>query len=60
MAPILHLRHIEGGEFFNMYIRSFERVWEIGSPIEQSHFWRQREAAINSASHPGTDSPASA
>jgi transcriptional regulator with XRE-family HTH domain len=59
MAPILHLRHIEGGDFFNMYIRSFERVWEIGSPIEQSHFWRQREAAINSASHPADAPPAS-
>lgn len=52
MAPILHLRHIEGGDFFNMYIRSYERVWETGAPIEQSHFWRQREAAINSASRP--------
>jgi len=58
MAPILHLRYIEGGDFFSMYIRSFERIWEIGSPIEQSHFWRQREAAINSASHPAIESPA--
>jgi transcriptional regulator with XRE-family HTH domain len=60
MAPILHLRRIEGGDFFSMYIRSFERVWEIGSPIEQSHFWRQREAAINSASNPEVTSPATA
>jgi len=59
MAPILHLRHIEGGDFFNTYIRSFERVWEIGSPIEQSHFWRQRETAINLTSHPEIASPAS-
>ena len=49
MAPILHLRHIEGGDFFSIYIRSFERVWENSRPIEQSNFWRQREAAINSA-----------
>jgi len=60
MAPILQLRRIEGGDFFSMYVRSFERVWEIGSPIEQSHFWRQREAAINSTSHPGIASPATA
>jgi transcriptional regulator with XRE-family HTH domain len=58
MAPILHLRHIDGGDFFSMYIRSFERVWEIGSPIEESRFWRQREAAINSAAHPGNALPA--
>lgn len=60
MAPILQLRRIEGGDFFSMYVRSFERVWEVGSPIEQSHFWRQREAAINSTSHPGIASPATA
>jgi len=60
MAPILQLRRIEGGDFFSMYARSFERVWEVGSPIEQSHFWRQREAAINSTSHPGIASPATA
>jgi hypothetical protein len=59
MAPILHLRHIDGGDFFNMYIRSFERVWEIGSAIDQSHFWRQREAAINSAVPSEIPSPAS-
>ena len=34
--------------FFDMYIRSFERVWEVSSPIEESNFWRQRAAAINS------------
>lgn len=59
MAPILHLRYIEGGDFFNMYIRSFERVWDIGAPIEGSHFWRQREAAINSMPHPVAATPAS-
>lgn len=51
MAPILHLRRIEGGDFFDMYIKSFERVWEIGYSIEGSNFWRQRQAAINSNSH---------
>lgn len=32
-----------------MFIRSFERVWEVSSPIEESNFWRQRAVAINSA-----------
>jgi len=49
MAPILHLRRMEGGDFFDMYVRSFERVWEVSVSIEQSNFWRQRAAAINSA-----------
>jgi phosphatidylserine/phosphatidylglycerophosphate/cardiolipin synthase-like enzyme len=49
MGPILHLRRMEGGDFFEMYARSFERVWEVSSPIEESNFWRQRAAAINSA-----------
>jgi transcriptional regulator with XRE-family HTH domain len=46
MAPILHLRRMEGGDFFGMYIRSFERVWEISRPIEESPFWQQRAEAI--------------
>jgi transcriptional regulator with XRE-family HTH domain len=50
MAPILHLRRMENGDFFDMYIRSFERVWEISSPIQESNFWRQRSAAINAKS----------
>ena len=49
MAPILHLRRMEGGDFFDMYASSFERVWEVSSPIEESGFWKQRTAAINSA-----------
>jgi len=48
MAPILHLRRMEGGDFFDMYVRSFNRVWEVSSPIEESSFWQQREAAISS------------
>lgn len=54
MAPTLHLRRIEGGDFFDMYIRSFERVREVSSPIEASNFWKQRIAAIGSASRPAT------
>jgi len=60
MAPILHLRKIEGGDFFDMYIQSFERVWEISTPIEDSRFWQQRTVAINSAAHPGPHGPGTA
>jgi transcriptional regulator with XRE-family HTH domain len=49
IAPILHLRRMEHGDFFDMYVRSFERVWEVSSPIEQSKFWQQRVAAIRFA-----------
>jgi hypothetical protein len=49
MAPILHLRRMEGADFFDMYIRSFERVWEISSPVEESNFWQRRAAAMSSA-----------
>jgi len=49
MAPILHLRRMEGADFFDMYIKSFERVWEISSPVEESNFWRRRAAAMSSA-----------
>lgn len=59
MAPILHLRRMEGGDFFDMYIRSFDRVWEISTPIEESNFWRQRAAAINAAVLRGTGQLAS-
>jgi phosphatidylserine/phosphatidylglycerophosphate/cardiolipin synthase-like enzyme len=57
MAPILHLRHIEGADFYDMYVRSFERVWEISSPIEESNFWRQRASAINSSTQVTQASP---
>ncbi|MEV6769041.1 helix-turn-helix transcriptional regulator [Nocardia sp. NPDC051030] len=46
MAPILHLRRMEGGDFFDMYVRSFNRVWEISSQIEESNFWKQRATSI--------------
>ena len=48
MAPILHLRRMDGGDFFDMYVSSFQRVWEVSSPVEESNFWRQRAAAISS------------
>lgn len=28
LAPILHLQRVEGGDLFDMYAQSFERVWE--------------------------------
>jgi len=49
MAPLLHLRRMEGGTLFDMYIKSFERVWDISSAVEDSNFWRQRTSAIMSA-----------
>ncbi|HEX4830322.1 MAG TPA: XRE family transcriptional regulator [Trebonia sp.] len=49
MCPILHLRRIAGGDFFDMYARSFDCAWEVSSPVEESNFWRQREVAISSA-----------
>ncbi|WP_198532775.1 phospholipase D-like domain-containing protein [Carbonactinospora thermoautotrophica] len=35
MAPILHLRRIEGCDLFDTYANSFERVWAVSYPIEQ-------------------------
>jgi hypothetical protein len=29
-APVLHLRRIAGGQLFDFYMASFERVWEQG------------------------------
>lgn len=40
LAPILHLRRVKGGNLFDMYVRSFDRVWESATNIEQSDFWR--------------------
>jgi transcriptional regulator with XRE-family HTH domain len=42
IAPILHLRRIEGADLFDTYAASFERVWETAAPIEESNFWQQR------------------
>jgi hypothetical protein len=33
---------MDGGDFFDMYIRSFDRVWEISPPVQESAFWHQR------------------
>ena len=32
MAPILHLRRVEGADLFDTYMRSFEMVWEQSYP----------------------------
>ncbi len=47
MAPVLHLHRMDGGDFFDMYIRSFGRVWETSPPIQESAFWRQRTSALS-------------
>lgn len=46
IAPILHLKRMEGGDFFDTYIRSFERVWEVASPIQESNFYQQHRAQV--------------
>jgi transcriptional regulator with XRE-family HTH domain len=33
-APVFHLRKIPGGEMANMYLESFERVWDGAVPYE--------------------------
>ena len=47
MARVLHLHRMDGGDFFDMYVRSFGRVWEISPPIRESDFWRQRTSALS-------------
>lgn len=47
MAPVLHLHRMDGGDFFDMYLRSFDRVREISPPIQESGFWRQRASALS-------------
>lgn len=34
MAPILHLRRVEGADLFDMYAESFERVWREACPFD--------------------------
>ncbi|SHH13470.1 XRE family transcriptional regulator [Streptoalloteichus hindustanus] len=36
VAPILHLRRMEGGDLFETYAKSFERVWEVSYPFDGS------------------------
>lgn len=32
-SPVLHLRKVPGGQLFDYYQRSFERVWASGEPV---------------------------
>jgi len=47
LAPILHLRRVQGGDLFDTYVQSFERVWETGVPIEESAFWQTRASILD-------------
>ncbi|WP_432974543.1 XRE family transcriptional regulator [Dactylosporangium sp. CA-233914] len=33
-APVLHLRHVAGGDMVGTYVESFDRVWAGGTPLE--------------------------
>lgn len=33
-APVLHLRRVAGGSMVTNYLDSFERVWDLASPLE--------------------------
>jgi transcriptional regulator with XRE-family HTH domain len=33
-APVWHLRKLPGGELAGLYIDSFERVWDTGTPVD--------------------------
>ncbi|MEU6481439.1 helix-turn-helix transcriptional regulator [Streptomyces sp. NPDC047017] len=39
MAPVLHLRRVPGGELFDAYAESIERVWESARPISSPIEW---------------------
>lgn len=34
VAPLLHLRRVDGGEMFNMYAESFEKIWAKSWPVD--------------------------
>jgi len=36
LAPVLHLRRVEGGDLFDMYAQSFERVWSAAYPPDDA------------------------
>ncbi|SDG84163.1 hypothetical protein SAMN05421505_108216 [Sinosporangium album] len=57
IAPILHLRRIDGGDFFDTYQRSFERVWESAYPIQESNFHRQRQIRLADCAASATPQP---
>jgi hypothetical protein len=33
-APVLHLRHVAGGDMVGTYVESFDRVWAGGTPLD--------------------------
>ncbi|GAA0736417.1 XRE family transcriptional regulator [Dactylosporangium roseum] len=33
-APVLHLRHVAGGDMVSTYVESFDRVWANGTPLD--------------------------
>ncbi|MFH8793289.1 XRE family transcriptional regulator [Streptomyces sp. NPDC017941] len=39
MAPVLHLRRVPGGELFDAYADSVEKVWESARPITSPADW---------------------
>jgi transcriptional regulator with XRE-family HTH domain len=32
-SPVLHLKRVPGGRLFDHYMQSFDRVWNLGSPV---------------------------
>ncbi|RAY16733.1 XRE family transcriptional regulator [Actinomadura craniellae] len=34
-APVWHLRKIPGGDLANIYIESFDRVWDVATPLDE-------------------------
>jgi hypothetical protein len=32
-APVMHLRRVPGGQLFDFYARSVDRVWATGEPV---------------------------
>jgi transcriptional regulator with XRE-family HTH domain len=49
MAPILHLRRVDGADLFGMYAESFERVWQEAYPFQPSE--RKLLGATTSGEH---------
>ena len=33
-SPVLHLRRVAGGDMVNTYLESFDKVWNLGTPLE--------------------------
>ncbi|MFF7882900.1 helix-turn-helix transcriptional regulator [Streptomyces sp. S1A1-7] len=40
MSPVLHLRRVPGGELFDAYAESVEKVWESARPISSPADWK--------------------